>query len=73
MAELSAIDGAGRSHTHAGSVQGLAGREDSSERSVTLGLSERIGAGMKLAQGVVYVLDGTLQAVVAWEWALGGH
>lgn len=71
VVEAAAIDGAGRSHAQSGSIQGLAGREGGSERSLTFGVTEHLSDEFKLEQGIVYVLDGTVQAVLAWEWTIG--
>lgn len=72
VGELLAMNGAGRSHGQSGSIGGLAGSESTSELSVTLGAAEHLSEDFKLEQGVIVQSDGSWQAVVAWEWAVGG-
>lgn len=72
MAEVGSIDGAGRSHGQSGTIQGLAGRESGSERSLTLGVAEHLGEGVKLEEGFTVLSDGSWQVVLGWELFFGG-
>jgi hypothetical protein len=72
MAEIGTIDGAGRSHGQSGTIQGLAGREEGSERSLTFGVAEHLGEVVKLEEGCTVLSDGSWQVVLGWEFAIGG-
>jgi hypothetical protein len=72
MAQVGTIDGAGRSHGQSGTIQGLAGRESGSERSLTLGVAEHLGEALKLEEGATVLSDGSWQVVLGWEFAIGG-
>ncbi len=71
VGEVHAINAAGRTHGQSSTISGISNRDAESEISFTIGVAESITDAFRLEQGLTLQLDGSWQAIVAWELTLG--